>query len=47
MNLQAADTVILFDTDWNPQATKFLSYDFLNKWYAFVNNVIFVDLFSG
>lgn len=20
MNLQAADTVIIFDTDWNPQA---------------------------
>ncbi|KAK7363636.1 hypothetical protein VNO77_05786 [Canavalia gladiata] len=36
VNLQAADTVILFDTDWNPQAMKFLLYDFLPKIFCFL-----------
>lgn len=27
MNLQAADTVILFDTDWNPQAKLKLTFE--------------------
>ena len=31
MNLQAADTVIIFDTDWNPQAYMNDSHDIYVK----------------
>ena len=40
VNLQAADTVIIFDTDWNPQAIyKLLLIDFLflfSRWYCII-----------
>lgn len=49
VNLQAADTVILFDTDWNPQAMQFLFYDFHCKLFTFflINYDLFVGIFSG
>ena len=33
MNLQAADTVIIFDTDWNPQVINKLTHlDLFSIW---------------
>ena len=38
VNLQAADTVIIFDTDWNPQAILIISNFF---WLLFFIEVVF------
>lgn len=35
LNLQAADTVIIFDSDWNPHQVKtFLSCEMIKKWFS-------------
>jgi hypothetical protein len=50
VNLQAADTVILFDTDWNPQAMKFLYMIFyMLAFIAYYSIIIMLLLvfFSG
>lgn len=47
VNLQAADTVIIFDTDWNPQArygiTQYSMPNWLDKMLRGISSVFFFN----
>lgn len=44
LNLQSADTVVIFDSDWNPHQVNDFSLIFSNISHLFDKNVVFFSL---